>query len=686
MVVRLGGTVVVMRAIGPADYGVFSAAAAFVLFASALAQMGIEVFLIRAKDEPTPRRYDEAFTFLLVTSVAVTAVGLLLTVPLAGLLRPVGVVTPLRVLILLVPINVLWAPAQACIERRFGYRSMGMLELGGDVALYATAVPLALGGLGAWALVVGYFAWQTWLLVGSVAVSGLRPRLVWSSQTSRELLRHGFTYSVSNWASSGSQVVVAIVVGTFAGPIGVGYVNFSTRLVSMLNFTKRGVFRVGMVAVARARSGGVARLARALEEGSFLVMVAAAAPFAAFGLVARWMVPIVFGSSWIPAVELCAVVSVVSVLGVIGLVQGTVLYAVGDNVSVARASVLHLVVLAVAAVVLVPPFGVLGYAAAGGVALVSTVVTHRATTTVAPMRYRRMTPVLVVLVPPMLAPLAPFPGSLLTLVPALLALVLPATRREVRFLGGLVHTAVSGRMSSSQRGGGPEQASTEQLGGEAATGAPRAAGGEAVPTQTVAAAPEAASAPPPVVAGPQMGAAGAGWPHRGGTRSDRSPVARLAGDAQGADHWLLPPDAVTGAASLDVMLARAGRLLGAVRGAGWPVLVGAFEVAPVQPGSELDDRTLRAVAEALRSDLRFDDPVARAHPATFVVATALVPGGADGPEVAGQLARSVGRVLAGSDDGHPSGVLRWSWVVTGATSNEEIDDLLRRVAEDLHVR
>ncbi len=702
MLVRLGGTVVTMRAIGPANYGIFSAAAAFILFASTLAQMGLEVFLIRKPEAPTRRDYDEAFTFLLLASVVVSVVGLALTIPLGGLLRPRGMLLPLRVLLLLVPINVLWAPAQACIERQFGYRRMGILELGGDAVLYATAVPLAIGGLGSWSLVAGYFAWQTWLLIGSYAFAGLRPHLAWSWSGAREMVGHGFTYSLSTWATSAGNVVVAVVVGTFAGPVGVGYVNFSIRLAGMLNFTRRGVFRVGMVAVSRARNGGLARLARALEEGMFLVMIAAAAPFAAFGLVARGLIPPVFGSSWDPALHLYVAFSIVSVLGVVNLVQCTVLFAVGKNMSVARASLWQFAILSVAAVALVPVAGILGIAIASGLSLASTVVTHRATARIAPMRYRRLLLPLAVLVPPMLAPLVSFPRSLLTLVPAVVALAFPATRRELRFVVGLLRTTLRGHTDATAPVAAIALAAPL---GPVAVDADAAWGSEAemamalAPTLAAPAVPAApAPAAPPSLAPPTLGGGDAGLLFAGtgdlgslgamslagaGAMSLAGAGAMsLAGAGGMDDYWLLPPDAVTGAASMEVLMARAGRLLGGARRTGWPLMLAAVELTATSGGS-VSEATLRAVADTLRADLRFDDPVARAAPATFVLATALVPGGADAEEVAAHLSASV--AAAAATAGEPAR-MRWSSVVATATSAEEVDDLLRRVVEQLHAR
>ena len=327
MVIRLAGVVLVVREIGPGPYGIYSAAAAFGVFVATLAQLGLEVYLIRMQGEVGPREYNRAFTLLLASSVLATVVAEGLTFLLGGLIRPVGVLLPLRVLLLAIPVNVLWAPAQAAIERDFRYRLMGMLELGGDVALYATAVPLAFIGAKAWSLVAGYFAWQTWLFFGSLATSGLRLRLDWSISAMKDMTRHGVSYSTAQWVSRLGDLVNPLVVGTFFGATGVGYVAFGARLVDTIAFAKRGAYRLGMVAMSRVAEGDEHRKRYAIEEGSLLQLLSLAVPFACFGVVARWLVPVVFGHEWVRALPVYSLLALATVLGASGFIQTTFLYS-----------------------------------------------------------------------------------------------------------------------------------------------------------------------------------------------------------------------------------------------------------------------------------------------------------------------------------------------------------------------
>jgi len=441
MVIRLVGVVLVVRLIGPHSYGIYAGAAAFVLVVATIAQMGSEVYLIRMPGEIEARHYNQAFAFLVVTSVAATAIAEGLTFALSGLLRPIGVLLPLRVLLLSIPINVLWAPSQAAIERRFGYRLMGLLELGGDVALYATAIPLAFAGAKSWALVAGYFAWQTWLLVASWVTSGLRLRWDWSMPAIRDMARHGLSYSTAQWANRLGDLVNPLVVGTFLGATGVGYVAFAQRLVDTMAFAKRGAYRLGLVAMSRVGSDEKDRLRYSIEEGSLLQLLALAIPFACFGVAARWLVPAIFGHQWVRALPLYSLLALATVLGASAFIQTTFLYSRGRNMAVTGVGAVQTLALAVASILLVKHIGLDGYGVAWLITLVNLVYADHLVRKMFGFSYKRIAPWAVVLGPPVLFPLVPTPWAFLLLAP--LALVLaPQMRAEIRRITGLIHSSM----------------------------------------------------------------------------------------------------------------------------------------------------------------------------------------------------------------------------------------------------
>jgi O-antigen/teichoic acid export membrane protein/GGDEF domain-containing protein len=719
VVIRLGGLVLVMRRIGPADFGVYSAAAAYVLFPTTLAQMGAEVFLVRQPGPLARRTYDEVFTVLLVTSGVVVGAGLGLSFVVAPWLRPFGVIGPMRVLLLGIPVNILWAPYQAAIERKFAYRRMGALELGGDVALYATAVPLALLGYGAWSLVAGFFAWQTLLLVGSMALSGLRPRLAWSARTARAVLAHGGTYSITTWIQGVRSAVLALIVGTYAGATGVGLMNFAVRLVTTMNIGDRGVHRVGMVAISKANKDRPDRMAAALEEGTLLLLVVTALPLAAFGLMAHWVIPDVFGRDWLPALPVYVLLALWAMLRVPVTVQRTLLYAYGHNVPPAVTSTIELVMVSVVSLVAVRQLGIVGFGIASVVAVSSTVYTHYSAHRLVAVRYRRLIVPLVGLVPPVFVALAPLPWSLLLLLPPVILVANPATRRELAHLTATARATIGGRRGRTLRDTGRRTTPpVPTIGGVArvqVATALRRHGGLGVEMALNGSSPHAwepvASRYPAFTAWQQDGHAEVSPEHEAVDVVDvpgtvQAPVAQgsdlgglavigaqagagdLSGSGSGSGsadqlaELLAESDPVTGLPSAAVLLARLGRLLGAARDPGWELCLVVVHLARsggTGPLAAPSEEQLARIATALRGELRFDDIVARVGPRTFVAAVLLVAGAAEASGIAAHLESSARAAMPPAAAG-PAAV-RASTVVVHLPCDGQADLLVRQALE-----
>lgn len=723
--IRLLGLVLVMRRIGPSDFGLYSAAAAYVVLPATLAQMGAEVFLIRQPGPLPRRRYDEVFTTLLVASGVVVAAGMGISYLVGPLLRPHGVVPPMRVLLLSVPVNILWAPMQARLERRFAFRQLGLLELGGDVVLYGTAVPLAVMGAGPWSLIAGFFAWQSWLLVGSMALSGLWPRLAWSNRTARELIVHGRTFSVTTWVAGVRSAILTMIVGTFAGAAGVGLVNFAQRLVLTMNFTDRGVHRIGLAAISRASESKSGRLAAALEEGTLLLLVISALPFVVFGLFAHWAILVGFGRVWLPALPLYVLLALWATLRVPATAQRTVLYAYGRNGAPAITSVLELVIVSLVALVAVRELGLIGYGIAALAAVASTINTHVAAQRLIPLEYRRLILPLVALASPMFIPLVPIRWGFLLLAPTLALFAVRSTRAE---LWRLISTAWTTIVRRSREKGtpAPDRGSVAPqpvltpaqvvlaISGPRIRGAEMAANGAIAPrTATVQrfslldaldvrsgvvadsassrAAERAATLLGHASGEPSSGLPGApraSWTQMG---AGVGPIPRDARSHDAAARFLADTDPVTGLATGAVLLARIGRLLGAVHQPGWSVALVGIEVrrgatAVHGRAASAPEELLATVAKRLRAELRFDDLLARVGSSLFVAVVVVFADPAeDGARVAAHLEGAALAALA--DEGIPVGSTPWTaraeHLVVSLPCDQNADDLLRRVLGDL---
>ncbi len=430
MLIRLGGVVVVTRLIGPHNYGIYVAAAAFVTLVASAAQLGAEVWLIRQPHEPTEEQYNQTFTALVVVSIVVTLVALAATWPVSLFYTNGEAIRAFRILALAVPVNILWAPAQAKLERHFRYRKLAWLELAGDVALYAVAVPLAFAGAGVYAPVIGYISWQTTLFVGSAVLAGLRPRWRWSRTLTRTLLRHGFSYSSSTWVDQMVALANPVIVGGFIGATGVGLVGLAIRLVDTAGFALRAAWRLGLAAISRV-AHDPARLRSAIEEGMFAQALVLGVPLAGLAVLSPWLIPLVFGSTWKDAVPVYSVLALARLVGSAGLVLMTVLFAKARNGAVIGAVLTRGALLVAASAVLIPVAGIDGFAYASLIAAAAWWLLDRKVRQVVAFSYRRVFPVVVALGIPMLFPLAPWPSRLALLAPATALIILPSIRSAI---------------------------------------------------------------------------------------------------------------------------------------------------------------------------------------------------------------------------------------------------------------
>jgi PST family polysaccharide transporter len=439
MVIRLLGMLVLTRLLGPTQYGLYAGSAAIVATLGTLAQMGCEVHLIRREEEPDRDLYDQTFTYLLITTLIACAVGYAVSFWLGDWMGDQRFVGPFRVLLISIPVNVLWVPAQAKLERAFHYKRLAWIEVGGDVTLYGVSLVLAAAGAAVWAPVAGYLAWQTWLLVASCAAASYLPRLAWTRERMREIVRWGFGYSSGSWLRQIEGVIGPLLVGRFVGAAGVGYATLIGRLVDTLAFPARASWRLSIVSFGKVQ-GDLARLRRGLTETMALQVLTLGPVFAGFSLVAAIIVPLFFGHRWAQAIPLFPYLALASLGTALQTSQLTVLYVAERNLEVAKVQGTRVALLLPSALVLLPAIGLIGWGVASVITLLSLAVSDRVVRRVVAPDYSAVIPWVVAFVPPLFIATVGMPGGLLLLLPTAIAVGLPSARRQLGGYASLVRS------------------------------------------------------------------------------------------------------------------------------------------------------------------------------------------------------------------------------------------------------
>ncbi len=150
-------TLVVVRLLSPADYGLMAMAAVVIGVSTAIADLGLDSAIVRARS----RRTDELAKlagFVMALNVSI-GVLLALAAPLvAWVFREPRLVLLTQALSLQFALSALSAVPQALMARDMRFQQRAWIDLAGGLITSATTLAGALLGYGVWALVLGTIA------------------------------------------------------------------------------------------------------------------------------------------------------------------------------------------------------------------------------------------------------------------------------------------------------------------------------------------------------------------------------------------------------------------------------------------------------------------------------------------------------------------------------------------------
>ncbi len=352
------GITLLTRFIGPANYGIFTAAHATLVYFITMTECGIGVYLIRL-DRDAPEDFHQALTLLVLFSL----VGILLGVPAAFLLEHFyglrEVRTAVIAMVLGLPLVHVVKVPMARLERALDYKRVAMIELVGNLSYYMVALPLAYRGAGLAAPIAGWWAQQLAQLI-QLYGTDYRPRFVWQPSIIRRMVSFGAPYSVTQILMALRDLVNPLVVGHLLGPTGVGYVALGLKIVQQLGIVRTATARISVAAFAKVQ-GEPARLARALTEGMFLQIIAVGPLLCAFSVIAPLVIPFVFGPKWVPVSQIYPWLAVATMITSIFQLHISVLTVLALNYQQALSYFVRLVLLVALAAVLVARLGTTGY-------------------------------------------------------------------------------------------------------------------------------------------------------------------------------------------------------------------------------------------------------------------------------------------------------------------------------------
>lgn len=370
--IAFAGTALLVRMLGPTDYGAFAAAFALATWAQNVLSGGVTVHLVRREADEVALWWHAAVGSA-VAGLLVAGLGAVLGPALGRLLGVEGFAAIAAAVFVTVPLWLVAQVAAARLERDLSFGTVALAELGAQLVFFAVALPAAWTGLGAWAPVLGLIVSQAARLAGLWVKAGLPSRGGWQPALARELAGAAAAVTASLQVWQLRHLVAPLIVGPLAGADAVAHVTLAHKLVESLGFVKNGTWRLALVALAKV---GRERLREAVEDGMRLQVLAIGPLVVAFAWVAPTLVPAVFGAEWTPTATLFPWLAAAAIAHAAFAMHGSALLAVGDVRPVLATYAVNVALFAGLSLVLVPRVGLLGYAWAELAALSAYLLLH----------------------------------------------------------------------------------------------------------------------------------------------------------------------------------------------------------------------------------------------------------------------------------------------------------------------
>jgi PST family polysaccharide transporter len=323
---RLAFMTILMRLLGPHNFGIVGQAAVFIAITQIFLHLGMATYIIQ---RPRIEKADVGSAVWLNVIIGSALAGL--TLVAAPVLRTFfgsdELTAVLRVLSIAFLLKGLAVVPTALLNRRMRFRSLGGAEIAATFIGGTLGVAAAVNGAGYWALVIQTLTFDGIYLAIVLAMTGW-PELTWSSIAARRLWSFGSRVmgaDLVNYVSdNGDKFLIARFLG--ATPLALYTLAYRVIVLPVQLLTQSG--RVILPTFSRLQDDRE-RLGRALLRASETLAFAICPGMTLTILCAPIGVPLVFGDAWAPAVLPVQLLAVTTVMFVLAALTGSLVLAVG---------------------------------------------------------------------------------------------------------------------------------------------------------------------------------------------------------------------------------------------------------------------------------------------------------------------------------------------------------------------
>lgn len=306
--IGFSGTIVLVRLLGPGDFGIVAIGASLMALASGLTNVSPEAALI-VKDAPDRDLIDSAWTLGMARALLVAALVALLAWPAARFYGDSRLFALLLCLAAIFAVSGLSSPGLALRQKRLQFNQDFYINVANKLVYAAATITAAIHLRSYWALVIGAAAAQVASLALGYVLAPHRPSP--TLVRAREILAFTSWITVSQIVSTVNFRIDHLVIGSVLGSHAVGRYLVSDEL-SALPTREIGAPLTGVLfpALAAVPPDPERRRLAYLRVQSTLFAVLAPAGIG-LGLLAGVAVPLIYGPRWADTVPFVTVLACV---------------------------------------------------------------------------------------------------------------------------------------------------------------------------------------------------------------------------------------------------------------------------------------------------------------------------------------------------------------------------------------
>lgn len=354
-------TLILVRLLSPADFGMVSMALSFIFMAELLSAFSFDVALIQ-NQSATDEHFHSAWTANILLGGAISLLMLCLAVPISHFYKQPAVMPVICALAAGPLIGALENIGIVVFRKNLDFRKEFIFQVSRKVIGFCVTIPLAFALQSYWALVAGILSSRLAATGLSYWVQPFRPHI--SLKEIRSLMRFSSWLLLNNFVNFLKERSSDFVLGRFFGPATLGIYNVSNEFASLPTNEMGAPINRALLPGFAKMSGDRAGIAKVFGNAIGLLALIAIPAGAGIFAVAHYLVPVVLGAKWVDGVPVMEVLSLNSAILVFHGTIVTALVANGKPLNATSTNFLFVVVMLLGMVTLPHKFGPLGAALA----------------------------------------------------------------------------------------------------------------------------------------------------------------------------------------------------------------------------------------------------------------------------------------------------------------------------------